>query len=137
MQLSNHIFSASTRNVQKVVSCLGVNQVPASCVSKVYKELDEKVREFLETPIDIYIPFLFVDALSFTVRDGVRYDSKDLFVIAGVRMGGSREVFPFSIADSKHELTWKGSYPTSKKDSTKVISSYLMVITASKLLQER
>lgn len=63
--VESYLQGVSTRNVEKVVSCLGVNQLSTSYVSKVAQELDEKVHEFMENPIDSYIPFLFVDASYF------------------------------------------------------------------------
>ena len=40
----------STRNVEKVISHLSVNQISASYVSKLARELDVKVTEFMERP---------------------------------------------------------------------------------------
>lgn len=113
--IESYLQGVSTRNVEKVVSCLGVNQLSASYVSKVAQELDEKVREFLENPIDSHVPFLFVDASYFKVRDGVRYVSKALFVVAGVKTDGYREIFTFSVADAEHELTWEGIFSDLKE----------------------
>ena len=95
----------STRNVETVISHPGVNQISASYASKVAQDLDEKVHEFKERPIDSYIPFLFVDASYFKVRDGVRYVNKTLFFVAGVKADGYREIFTFSVADVEHEPT--------------------------------
>lgn len=113
--IESYLQGVSTRNVETVISHLGVNQVSASYVSKVAQELDEKVHEFMERPIDSYIPFLFVDASYFKVRDGVRYVSKALFVAAGVRPDGYREIFSFNIADAEHELTWEGIFSDLKE----------------------
>lgn len=113
--IESYLQGVSTRNVEKVVSCLGVNELSASYVSKVAQELDEKVHEFLENPIDSSIPFLFVDASYFKVRDGARYVSKALFVVAGVRTDGYREIFTFSVADAEHELTWEGIFSDLKE----------------------
>jgi transposase-like protein len=113
--IESYLQGVSTRNVETVISHLGVNQISASYVSKVARELDEKVHEFMERPIDSYIPFLFVDASYFKVRDGVRYVSKALFVVAGVRTDGYREIFTFSIADAEHELTWEGVFSDLKE----------------------
>jgi putative transposase len=103
--IESYLQGVSTRNVEDVISHLGVNQISASYVSKVAQELDENVHAFMERPIDSHIPFLFVDASYFKVRDGVRYVSKALFVVAGVRSDGYREIFTFSVADAEHELT--------------------------------
>jgi len=69
----------------------------------------------MERPIDTYIPFLFVDASYFKVRDGVRYVSKALFIVAGLRTDGYREIFTFSVADAEHELTWEGIFSDLKE----------------------
>jgi len=113
--IESYLQGVSTRNVERVISHLGVNQISASYVSKVAQELDEKVHEFMERPIDYYIPFLFVDASYFKVRDGVRYISKALFVVAGVRTDGYREIFSFNVADAEHELTWEGVFSDLKE----------------------
>ena len=113
--IESYLQGVSTRNVENVISHLGVNQLSASYVSKVAQELDEKVHEFIERPIDSHIPFLFVDASYFKVRDGVRYVSKALFVVAGVRTDGYREIFTFSVADAEHELTWEGIFSNLKE----------------------
>jgi len=113
--IESYLQGVSTRNVETVISHLGVNQISASYVSKVAQELDEKVHEFLEKPIDSYVPFLFVDASYFKVRDGVRYVSKALLIVVGVRTDGYREIFTFSVADAEHELTWEGIFSDLKE----------------------
>jgi putative transposase len=44
--IESYLQGVSTRNVEKVVSCLGVNQLSASYVSKIAQELDEKAMSF-------------------------------------------------------------------------------------------
>jgi putative transposase len=83
--IESYLQGVSTRKVVTVISHLGINQISASFVSKVAQELDQKVHEFLERPIDSYIPFLFINASYFKVREGVWYVSKDLLVVVGVR----------------------------------------------------
>jgi len=113
--IESYLQGVSTRNVETVISHLGVSQLSASYVSKVAQELDERVHDFMVRPIDSHVPFLFVDASYFKVRDGVRYVNKALFVVAGVRTDGYREIFTFSIADAEHELTWEGIFSDLKE----------------------
>jgi len=93
-----------------VVSCFGVDQVAASYVSKVGRELDKHMRSFLEKSIDFHIPYLFVDASYFKARDGIRYVSKALLVVAEIREDGYREILGARVADTEHELTWEGIF---------------------------
>ena len=67
--IESYLQGVSTRNVETVISHLGVSQLSASYVSKVAQELDERVHAFMERPIDSHVPFLFVDASYFKVRD--------------------------------------------------------------------
>ena len=66
--IESYLQGVSTRNVENVISYLGVNQISASYVSKVARELDVKVTEFMERAIDSHIPYLYVDASYFKVR---------------------------------------------------------------------
>jgi putative transposase len=113
--IESYLQGVSTRNVETVISHLGINQISASYVSKVAQELDEKVNEFMERSIDTYIPYLFVDASYFKVRDGVRYINKALLVAVGVRTDGHREVLTANVADAEHELTWEGIFSDLKE----------------------
>ena len=108
--IESYLQGVSTRNVEKVISHLGVTQISASYVSKVAQELDVKITEFMERTIDSHFPYLFVDASYFKVRDGVKYVNKALLVVAGVREDGYREILGAGVADAEHELTWEGIF---------------------------
>jgi transposase-like protein len=113
--IESYLQGVSTRNVEKVVSHLGVNQLSASYVSKVGRELDTKVQEFMEKSLDSYYPYLFVDASYFKVRDETRYVNKALLVIVGIRTDGHREVLAARVADAEYELTWEGMFSDLKE----------------------
>jgi len=80
----------STRKIESVVKTLGVDELSASSVSRISKELDEKVNEFLKRPIDQEIRYLFVDATYAKIREESRYVTKTLFIVVGVRVDGYR-----------------------------------------------
>ncbi len=48
-------------------------------------KLNTKIIKFLSHPIESYIPYPFVDASYFEVKDGITYTNKALSVIAGIR----------------------------------------------------
>ena len=113
--IESYLQGVSTRNVENVISHLGVSQISASYVSKVAQELDVKVNAFMERTIDSPIPYLFVDASYFKVRDGVKYVNKALLVVVGVRTDGYREILAARVADAEHELTWEGIFSDLKE----------------------
>jgi transposase-like protein len=49
------------------------------------------------------------------VRDGVKYVSKALFVVVGVRTDGYQEILGARVADAEHELTWEGIFSDLKE----------------------
>ncbi len=113
--LGSYLQGVSIRKIQDIVAHLGVSKISASYVSKIAAELDQKVHLFFSRPIETYIPYLFVDALYFKVRDGIRYASKALLVIAGIRSDGFREVLGARIAVCEDELTWEDLFSELKE----------------------
>ena len=111
----SYLQGVSTRRVEKVMTALGVEGISASCVSRITKELDEKVEEFLSKPIEHEIPYLFVDATYLKVRDGLHYENKALFVVSGIRDDGLREILGVRLADSEASLFWQDLFEDLKE----------------------
>jgi len=103
--IESYLQGVSTRKIQNVIATLGGEKISASYVSSIAKDLDAKVIEFLSRPVESHIPYLFVDASYFKVRDGIKYTNKALLVIAGIRNDGIREILGARIADCENELT--------------------------------
>ncbi|AKB78223.1 Mobile element protein [Methanosarcina horonobensis HB-1 = JCM 15518] len=103
----SYLQGVSTRRVDKIMTALGVEGISASSVSRITKELDQKVEEFLSKPIEHEIPYLFIDATYLKVRDGLHYENKALFIVAGVRDDGYREILGARLADSEDSLFWQ------------------------------
>lgn len=108
--VESYLQGVSTRRVQDIVSRLGIEELSASSVSRIAKELDEKVEEFLKRPIEHPIHYLFVDASYFKVRTDSRYVTKAFLVVMGIRDDGYREILGAKIADGEDELFWSGLF---------------------------
>jgi len=106
----SYLQGISTRKVEEVVSKFGLENVSASEVSRIAKELDEKVKEFLDRPIEEPIPYLFVDASYFKVRTEGRYVNKALLIVTGVHEDGYREILGATVADSEDEAFWESFF---------------------------
>ena len=104
--IESYLQGVSTRRIQEVVSQLGVENISASTVSRIAKELDNLVEEFLKRPIELPICYFYVDASYFKVRSGGHYLNKALFVATGVREDGYREILGAKIADVEDEGFW-------------------------------
>jgi transposase-like protein len=108
--IESYLQGVSTRKVQDIVSQFGIEDLSASSVSRISKELDAKVEEFLKRQIKHPIPYLFVDASYFKVRTDSRYITKAFLVVTGIRDDGYREILGARIADGEDELFWSGFF---------------------------
>ena len=73
----SYISGVSTRSFNNIINNLGVTVSP-EYVSSLNKDLDAKVKEFLETRIEDKIKYLYIDATYFKVRENSRYKSMAL-----------------------------------------------------------
>jgi putative transposase len=108
--IESYLQGVSTRRIKDIVSQLGIEDLSASSVSRISKELDEKVKEFLKRPIEQAVPYIFVDASYFKVRNESRYVTKAFLVVAGIREDGYREILGARLADVEDELFWSGLF---------------------------
>jgi len=106
----SYLQGISTRKIEEIVSKFGLENISASEVSRIAKELDEKVKEFLDWPIEEPIPYLFVDASYFKVRTDGRYVNKALLIVTGIHEDGYREILGATVADSEDEASWESFF---------------------------
>ncbi|MDN7025656.1 IS256 family transposase [Methanoculleus sp. FWC-SCC1] len=111
----SYLQGVSTRKVQDIVQHLGIEQLSPASVSRMAKDLDEQVQAFLQRPIEQEMPYLFVDASYYKVREEARYVTKALLVTAGVRDDGFREILGARITDCENEAFWAGVFEDLKE----------------------
>lgn len=102
----SYIQGVSTRKMREVLSYFGIEDLSPSSVSRINKELDEKVKEFLQRPLEKML-YLYADATYFKVREGGRYVSKALLIVVGVREDGHREALGARVTSNEGEDFWK------------------------------
>jgi putative transposase len=83
---------------------MGIECLSASTVSMMANELDEKISEFLKKPIESPIPYIFIDASYFKVRDGGKYVTKAFLIIMRILDNGHREILGGKTTDNKREV---------------------------------
>ncbi len=66
------VAGVSTRRVDDLVQAMGLSGISKSQVSKLCKEIDERVRAFLNRPLEGDWPYLWLDATYLKVREGGR-----------------------------------------------------------------
>jgi len=101
-----YIQGVSTRSVDDLVKALGMSGVSKSQVSRLCEEIDERVKTFLERPIEGEWPYLWIDATYVKVRQNGRIVSVAVTVAVGVNADGRREVLGMDIGASEAETFW-------------------------------
>ncbi len=102
------IEGVSTRKVDDLVRALGNESgISRSTVSRICKEIDEGVHEFLSRRLDrTWFPYLFVDATYLDVRVGHRVVCRALVVATGVSAEGRREILGMALGDAETVDFW-------------------------------
>ena len=71
---------------------MGLTYISKSQVSKLCKEIDERVRAFLDRPLEGEWPYLWLDATYLKVREGGRIVSIAAIIAVAVDTDGRREI---------------------------------------------
>ena len=80
--------------------------ISKSQVSRLCDEIDERVKAFLDRPIEGDWPYLWIDATYVKVRQNGRIVSVAVIVAVGVNTDGRREVLGMDIGPSEAETFW-------------------------------
>ena len=92
------IGGVSTRRVDELVQAMGLSGISKSQVSKLCKDIDERVGAFLDRPIDGEWPYLWLDATYLKVRDSGRIVSVAAIIAVVVTTEGRREIVGLGLA---------------------------------------
>lgn len=100
------VNGVSTRKVSQVMETLCGKTYSKSTVSEACKELDKKVKEFRERPLDGEYPFMSVDATYFKVRENGRILSRAFMIAYATNSDGQRDILGFGIYANESKQTW-------------------------------
>jgi putative transposase len=103
-----YIHGVSTRSVDDLVKAMGGSGVSKSQVSRLCEEIDERVKAFLDRPLEGEWPYVWVDATYVKVRQNNRIVSVAVIIAVGVNSDGRREILGMDIGPSEAETFWTG-----------------------------
>ena len=101
------LYGVSTRDVAGAVKPLLETSYSASCISRITKSLDVKVKGFLKKELLDEYQFLFLDGLTLSVKGSLKAQKKLILVAYGITMFGKKELISFRIADSESQAAWE------------------------------
>ncbi len=102
------IGGVSTRRVDDLVQAMGLTGISRSQVSKLCKDIDERVTAFLERPLEGEWPYLWLDATYLKQREGGRIVSVAAIIAMAVNTDGRREIVGLKVGPSEAETFWSG-----------------------------
>ena len=100
------IGGVSTRRVDDLVQAMGLNGISKSTVSKLCKDIDERVGEFLNRPLTGKWPYVWLDATYLTQRQGGRIVSVAAIIAVAANTDGRREIIGLGVGPSEAEPFW-------------------------------
>lgn len=101
-----YVQGISTRAVDDLVRAMGMEGISKSQVSRLCGEIDERVRTFLNRPIEGEWPYVWLDATYVKARRDHHIVSVAVIVAVGVNTDGRREVLGMSVGHSEAETFW-------------------------------
>jgi transposase-like protein len=100
------VGGVSTRRVDDLVQAMGLSGIGKSTVSKLCRDIDERVNAFLDRPLVGDWPYLWLDATYLKPREGGRIVSVAAIVAVAVSAEGKREIVGLHIGPSEAETFW-------------------------------
>ena len=100
------ISGVSTRRVAALVQAMGLAGISKSTVSKLCKDIDDRVNAFLDRPLVGDWPYLWLDATYLKQREGGRITSVAAIIAVAVNTDGKREIVGLHIGPSEAETFW-------------------------------
>jgi len=101
------LAGVSTRDVSLSLKPLLETTFSASCVSRVTKSLDIKVKEFHKRKLLDEYQFLFLDGITLAVKSSLKAVKKLVLVAYGITIFGKKELISFRIASSESQASWE------------------------------
>jgi transposase-like protein len=101
-----YVQGVSTRSVDALVKSMGMEGISKSQVSRLCGEIDDKINNFLNRPLEGEWPYVWLDATYLKVRQAGRIISVAVTIATGVNADGRREVLGLAIGASEAETFW-------------------------------
>ena len=102
-----YVEGVSTRRVDDLVKAMGIEGISKSEVSRIAAELDCKVAEFRDRPLETGpYRYLWIDALTQRVREGGRVVNVSAVIATAVNAEGRREICGFDVVTTEDTEAW-------------------------------
>lgn len=98
----------TTREINEQIQDLYGIEVSATMVSNITDQIIPEIKEWQERPLDEVYPFVFIDAVHFSVREDSRVVKKAAYIVLGINSEGYKEVIGIYIGENESSKYWLG-----------------------------
>ncbi len=106
--LSLYARGLSTRDINEQIQELYGIDVSATMVSNITDQIIPEIREWQARPLDEVYPFVFIDAVHFSVREDNHIVKKAAYIVLGINSEGFKEVLGIWIGENESAKYWLG-----------------------------
>ncbi|WP_332446610.1 IS256 family transposase [Sphaerochaeta sp.] len=127
------VSGISTRKIERLAKSMGIEQISASQVSAVNKELDAMVDEFRDRPLQEEYPILWIDALYEKIRENGHVEHMAVLGVKGIGPDGTAQILAIEPMHNESEETYRILFQNLKGRGVKRV--WLCISDAHKGLQ--
>ncbi len=98
----------TTREINEQIQDLYGIEVSAGMVSNRTDPIIPEIKEWQERPLDEVYPFVFIDAVHFSVREDNRVVKKAAYIVLGINSEGIKEILGIWIGENESAKYWLG-----------------------------
>ena len=98
----------TTREINEQIQDLYGIEVSATMVSNITDQIIPEIKEWQERPLDEVYPFVFIDAVHFSVREDNRVVKKAAYIVLGITSEGFKEILGIWIGENESAKYWLG-----------------------------
>ena len=106
--ISLYAKGLTTRDINEQIQELYGIEVSATMVSNITDQIIPEIKEWQERPLDDVYPFIFIDAVHFSVREDNHIVKKAAYVVLGINSEGFKEILGIWIGENESAKYWLG-----------------------------
>ena len=106
--ISLYAKGLSTRDINEQIQELYGIEVSATMVSNITDQIIPEIKEWQSRPLDEVYPFIFIDAVHFSVREDNHIIKKAAYIVLGINSEGFKEVIGIWIGENESAKYWLG-----------------------------
>ena len=104
--ISMYAKGMSTRDISDHIKEIYGFDLSAESVSKITETIMEQAKEWQARPLDSVYPFLFLDAVHYSVRTNAKVVKRAAYVILGKNLEGKKDVIGIYIGENETSKFW-------------------------------